>query len=268
MLYDILFPNIWSRCNSSSSVSRICVGEVCEEKNKFEGEEQLEEWKIEVEIESLEWQKILGELLLKNGYQPEWTCGSVADVLVPLHGLETLKIVIVNCCSDQILPSSWKQDIDKSKTGFLWSAYVILGDKPSQISLDHFSQLQISIGLSTSPMIFPVHNYEEMFVHLKDCIKNYQPYQPYQITPITFPASVAAKRCLKALATLSSASEQKYALNEARELLSHYGTIENIMKDVLFQAQSSSPKINFPENTIFRYLLCQVQSKPCLHCIF
>lgn len=100
-----------------------------------------------------EWQNILTPVLVSKGFQPQWTCGSIADILVPLHGIDCVKSVIIDCSSGEINPPNWKDEFAKSKNGFLWNAYIILGDVPTQQTLDAFISLQIQlfVSLSQSP---------------------------------------------------------------------------------------------------------------------
>ena len=92
-----------------------------------------------------EWQDILAPILITTKFQPQWTCGSIADILVPLHGIDSVKSLIINCSSGVLSPPNWKDEFAKSKNGFLWNAYIVLGDTPTQQALDAFTSLQIQL---------------------------------------------------------------------------------------------------------------------------
>ena len=109
-----------------------------------------------------EWQDVLAPTLVANGFQPQWTCGSIADILVPLHGIDSVKSLVIDCSSGAVNPPSWKDEFAKSKNGFLWNAYIVLGDAPTQQALDAFTSLQVQLFvlslcdlLHVAHMLFP-----------------------------------------------------------------------------------------------------------------
>lgn len=230
-----------------------------------------------------EWRDLLAPTLISKGFQAQWTCGSIADILVPLHGIDSVKSLIIDYSSGVLSPSNWKDEFAKSKNGFLWNAYIILGDSPTQQALDAFTSLQIQLfannlatcspslwlfthrffplsslsrGFETNPVLFPVRNHGEMLQHLHDFVCKFEWHRPVSKS-VSISAAVAVRNSLKALASLSSKTTPSQAWDEAQQLLAHFGSVNNIFAAVHDHCTSSA----FYHNTIYQNILEQ----PSLH---